>query len=259
MAKKPVPKKSAVQKASVANNRPFVGLLVLVAVVGVGTLGYVLTRPTARALTVDPAIPAGTAEGYLIGNANAPVQVLEFGDFECPGCGAFANVTEPDIRERLIKTGIVGFRFMDFPLPMHKNTWTAHIAAACAGEQGRFWEMHDQIFAGQNEWNGPATTNPVKVLKRYAGMIALDVGKWETCVSTQAPTARVKANVAEGERRRVGGTPTFIIGNKMLPSDLLPSYDTFKAYVDSALAALPKTAAPATPVAGKKSAGKPGT
>ena len=245
MAKQPA------RKPVAQNNRPFVGVLVAVSVLGVAAIGYLLTRPGARALTVDPAIPAGTAEGQLMGRADAPVQVIEFGDFECPGCGDFANVTEPDIRERLIKTGIVALRFMDFPLPMHKNTWTAHVAGACAADQGKFWEMHDRLFAGQTEWNGEATSNPVKVMRRYAGEVGLDVGKWEHCVTTQAPTGRIKANSAEGTRRQVGGTPTFIIGNKMLPAGPIP-YDAFKAYVDSALAQSPKT--PAAPAA-KKAAG----
>ena len=155
--------KAAVRKAPPRNNKQFLGLLVIVALVGVAGLGYVLTRPAAKALTVDPNIPPGTAEGYLMGKPDAPVQVIEFGDFECPGCGQFANVTEPDVRTRLIATGIVAFRFFDFPLTqIHRNTWSAHIAASCAADQNKFWEMHDRLFDGQGEWNGEATTNPLK-------------------------------------------------------------------------------------------------
>jgi protein-disulfide isomerase len=234
-------------------NKPFVGVLVIVAVIGVGALGYVLTRPTAKALTVDPNIPAGTAEGYLIGNPNAPVQVIEFGDFECPGCGSFANVTEPDVRTRLVNTGIVALRFFDFPLSQHKNSWTAHTAASCAADQGKFWEMHDRIYAGQNEWNGETTSNPVKVFKQYATELGLDVKKWEDCLAAQPHTGRIKANAAEGTRRQITGTPTFIIGDKMLPSGSgPPSYDQFKGYVDQALAAAPK------PDTGKKAPAKKG-
>ena len=78
--------------------------------------------------------------GYTIGNANAPVEVTEFGDFECPACGHFATLTEPDIRKRYVSTGKVLWRFVDFPLTMHRNTWHASRAAACADEQGKFWE-----------------------------------------------------------------------------------------------------------------------
>src|ERR1017187_619936 len=78
------------------NPKQFVGVLVVVAVLGFGGLGYALTHPGAAPITVDPTIPAGAAEAHVLGNASAPVKVLEFGDFECPGCGSFANVTEPD-------------------------------------------------------------------------------------------------------------------------------------------------------------------
>ena len=230
MAKPPVKKQTT---------KPFVGLLVGVAVLGVAALGYVLTRPGGKPLTVDPNIPAGTAEGYLLGNPTAPVQVIEFGDFECPGCGSFANVTEPDVRSRLVNTGIVAMRFFDFPLSQHKNSWTAHTAASCAADQGKFWEMHDRIYAGQDEWNGEVTSDPVKVFKRYATDLGLNVGPWEECLAKQPHTARIKANAAEGTRRQITGTPTFIIGDKLLPSGPVP-YDEFKKYVDQALATTPK-------------------
>ena len=101
----------SVQRAK--SKRPFVGILALVAIVGVGALGFAASRPRAGIKPVDPNLPPGTAEGYLVGNPDAPVQVLEFGDFECPACGQWANLTEPDVRERLIKTGQVSFRFFD--------------------------------------------------------------------------------------------------------------------------------------------------
>ena len=237
--------KVSVQKK---DNKPFIGLLVLVAVLGVAVLGYTLTRPGARALTVDPAVPAGTAEGYLIGNANAPVQVIEFGDFECPGCGSFANVTEPDIRARLVNTGTVAFRYFDFPLSQHKNSWTAHTAASCAADQGKFWEMHDRLYAEQDKWNMEATSNPVSVFRRYATDLGLDLAKWDACLATQPHTARIKANAAEGTRRKIGGTPTFIIGDQMVPSGPL-AYDAFKRYVDEALVKAPPRDSGAPPAA----------
>ena len=225
--------KQTVQKG---NPRQFVGLLVLVAVVGVGAIGYALTQTGTRVITVDPAIPAGAAEGHLLGRADAPVQVIEFGDFECPGCGEFATITEPDVRARLVTPGVVAFRFFDYPLTQHKNTWTAHNAAACADDQGKFWEMHDRLYGGQLEWNGEATGNPVKVMAKYASDLGMDVKKWQECVRTQAHAGRIKGNQAEGTRRNISQTPTFIIGTRQLPGAI--SYDRFKGLVDSALAGL---------------------
>lgn len=213
----------------------FVGSLVLVGIVGIAILGYTASRPRAGITPVDPNLPAGTAEGYLIGNPDAPVQVIEFGDFECPACAQWANVTEPDVRERLIKTGLISFRFFDFPLDIHRNTWPASNAVACADDQGKFIEMHDGVFATQHQWDGLATSNPKKVFERVASGLGLNMDEWESCFDSQKHYPRIKANFEEGVRRGVGQTPTFIIGSTMYPGNI--PFDEFKRYVDEAVAA----------------------
>lgn len=235
--------KKTVKKAK-AGNPKFVGILVAVAVVGLAALGYALTTSGPKVIIVDPKIPAGAPGGHLMGKADAPVQVIEFGDFECPGCGNFATLTEPDVRTRLINTGIVGFRFYDFPLTQHKNSFTAHLAAACADDQGKFWEMHDRLYAGQDEWSdlvNPDMTDPMSVFRRYAKELGLDVAKWETCVTTQKYTPKILGNQAEGMRRNVQQTPTLIIGDRQVNG---VTYDQFKALVDTALAAAAKATPP---------------
>jgi protein-disulfide isomerase len=250
-----VAKKKPVQKSS---NKRFAGVLVAVALVGVAALGYVLTHQGPKVIVVDPKIPPGAPAGHLMGKADAPVQVLEFGDFECPGCGNFANLTEPDIRTRLVNTGVVAFHFYDFPITVHKNSFTAHLAAACADDQGKFWEMHDRIYAGQDEWSdlvNPAMTDPLSILRRYANELGLDVKPWEQCVTTQKYTAKIMGNQAEGIRRHVELTPTLIIGSRQVNG---VTYDQFKQLVDSALADAAKTKADSAkkPATGKKGAAK---
>ena len=124
---------------------------------------------------------------------------------------------------------------------MHKNTWAASNAAACAADQGKFWEMHDAIFAAQDRWNGLATSNPKKPLTALARQLGLDVKAWESCFDSKKHYGRIKGNQAEAERRMVQETPTFIIGNKMLAGSL--SFDQFKGWVDSALKSVPKASA----------------
>jgi protein-disulfide isomerase len=155
----------------------------------------------------------------------------------------FATLTEPDLR-KLVDQGKISYRFFDFPLPMHKNTWEASNAAACADEQGKFWPMHDALFAAQDQWNGEATSNPKPVLKGLAQQVGLDVAKWESCYDEQRYRSRVAANRAEGERRHIESTPTFIIGNKIIPGAL--SSDLFTRYVNEATAAAgPRPSTPA--------------
>lgn len=218
-----------VRKSS-ASNIPFGVILTVIGVAGLATLGFIVSRPP-KTLTLDPALlPNVAAAGILKGDPNAPVQVIEFADFECPGCGYFATVTEPDVMQRLVATGEIAFRFMDLPLTdLHPNTIAAHNAAHCANDQGKFWEMHDRIFAGQDQWNAQATRNPKRVLQRYAGSLGLDVAKWKECYDSERMLPVINANRNEATRLRISSTPTFIIGNRVVNTAI--SYDQFRAYV----------------------------
>ncbi len=131
--------------------------------------------------------------------------------------------------------GLASFTFYDFPLSMHKNTMVAHNSAACAAEQGKFWEMHDRIFNEQDRWNTEATDDPLSLMKDYAKALGLSVDTWESCVKSRKYQHKIDANQAEGVRRNVNSTPSFVIGDKLFAGSL--SYDEFKKYVDEAVAA----------------------
>lgn len=235
---------------------------IALAAIFVGGSG-ILYMMSARAQTasqptkVDAALLANMkAEGYLLGSPDAPVQVMEWGDFECPQCANFAIITEPDVRKRMVDSGFVAMRYFDFPLPMHGNTWPASHAAACANEQGKFWPMHDRLFEGQLEWNYQATSDPKKVFTGYAKELGLNVDQFTQCFTTEKYALKIQANRAEGERRRVNGTPTFFIGDRLMTGNL--TYDALRKEVDAALAERVKNAkaatggAPVKPAATKK-------
>ena len=211
--------------------------LVAVAMVGIVALAWVASRPRSQVSRVDPNLPPLKAQGYLLGSPSAPVEVIEFADFECPACGQFAALTAPDIRTRLVNTGQVRIRFIDFPLAMHKNTWDASLAAACANDQGKFWEMHDALFANQDKWNGETTSRPRGPISELAKGIGLDLSKYGACMDNDSHRAQIQANEQEGERRQIGQTPTFIFNGTVVPGAL--PYDTYKRYVDEALAKIP--------------------
>ena len=219
-------------------NRRLFALLGLVALVGIGALAYAATQRNngatraAAASEVDPAL-AAEAQGHLLGRADAPVKIIEFSDFECPYCAQFATVTGPDIKKRLIETGQASFRYYDYPLAMHPNTWGASHAGMCAEEQGKFWEMHDRIFAGQNDWNGQATSNPKSVFAGYARDLGLDAARWEQCYDSEKYQRKIEANKAAGDQRQIRGTPTFFVNGRQFDGI---SYDGLKALVDSARA-----------------------
>jgi protein-disulfide isomerase len=212
----------------------------LAVVLGVGLIGFLANRPKVTATTIDPNLPPMKAEGYLLGSPTAPVEVIEFADFECPGCGQFSTLTEPDVRTKLVNTGKVRMRYIDFPLPMHRNTWDASLAAACANDQGKFWEMHDQIFQNQDRWNGEATSRPRPVLADMAKNLGLDMSKYDDCMKSEKYRAKVQSHLQEAERRGVQQTPTFVIGGKMVPGAI--PYDAFKKLIDEELAKAPPAA-----------------
>jgi protein-disulfide isomerase len=216
--------------------RGFWVALGLITLLGIGTLSWVASRPKAQAVRVDPNLPPLKAEGYLRGSPNAPVEVIEFGDFECPSCGQFSALTEPDVVSRLVNTGQIRFRYIDFPLQMHKNTWDASLAAACANDQGKFWQMHDALFANQDRWNGEATSRPRGPIGDLAKAIGLDMTRYNACMDAETHRRQIQANLDEAVRRQVPSTPTFVFGDKMVPGAL--PYDKFKEYVDS----MPKSA-----------------
>ena len=223
----------AVKASRSAGTRPFYLALGAIALIGAAliwrTAGHAGTPIDVTNVKATPA----KAEGYLLGNPNAPVQVMEFADFECPACGQFATITEPDVRKRIIATGLASYRFFDFPLvEVHRNTLQASVAAACANDQGKFWDMHDKLYYGQPDWNTEATNDPKRFFVQYAKEIGLDMATWTACFDAHKHLTRIMSNRAEGERRGVSSTPTFVIGTKQIAGAL--PYDVFKAYVDTA-------------------------
>lgn len=224
-----------------ASSRPtlFYVVLGVIALAGVSGLAYVALRPTTPAVTPPAGLPAnladaGPAQPYVLGSAGAPVQILEFADFECPACGSFATITEPDVRTRIIDAGIASFAYYDFPLPQHRHSYPASHAAACANEQGRFWEMHDRIYAEQDRWSTQATANPKPLFRQMAQSLGLDVRRWESCYDTGKYQQRIDANLAEATRRGINTTPTFIINGSAHRGSM--NYDELKAQVDAAAA-----------------------
>lgn len=246
------PRKTGRETRASTRPKAFFWVLGFIALVGVAALAYVATKPksSARVTEVADTTNAGPSQGYVLGKVDAPVKILEFADFECPSCAGFATVTEPDVRTRIIEPGLASLTFYDFPLTQHRNTLAASNAAACADEQGKFWPMHDRIFQAQDEWNGEATDVPKPFFKRYAGEVGLDIAKWESCYDARKYQPRINANLAEGLRRGVNSTPTFVIGNKMYAG--MRSYDELKRLVDSVARTTASAASSSTPATAPK-------
>jgi len=213
--------------------RNFYFALGVIAVLGVFLIVRQVNDPgrsvseTYRNAPVTPVRPG--ALGHTLGSDSAPVEIVEFADFECPACAHFAILQFPYVRERLVSAGRLKWRFMHFPLQGHTNSPSAHLAAACAGEQGRFFEMKGAIFNRQNVW--ASQRRPERQFRGYAQGLGLDLSRYDSCVETRRAQPQVDADYAEGERLGVNSTPTFFVNGRMWPTGL--DYDRIRAIVDS--------------------------
>jgi len=170
--------------------------------------------------------------GYEMGSATAPVTIVEYSDFQCPYCGGFATVQMPEVRSQLIETGKVRWRFRDFPI--HDHSVTAAIAANCAGEQDKFWPMHDRLFGEQFQW-AQSNKDPSKQFREYAKAIGVDLDRYDACMDGRRYDNRVKASQQEGIALGVHGTPTFFVNGRKFEGR--PTSDAMKSLVDSLIAA----------------------
>jgi protein-disulfide isomerase len=202
--------------ASPVGMKRFYGLLAAIAVVGVGLLGYQLSKPATVSIPANVVVqPNDTAgfHGYVKGAESAPVEITEYADYQCPFCQTFATLQMPTIEERLIKTGRLRWRYRDFPLQQHPFSRLAAHSAACADDQGKFWEQHEKIYEGQPEWAIVRDAGPI--FRRYAQANGLDLAKYDACMSTGKYAGRIQASYDEGVRVGVSSTPTLLVGGRL--------------------------------------------
>jgi len=199
-----------------AGMKRFYAVFGAVAVIGLGALAYLTTRPQTVSIpanvTIQPSDTSGF-RGYLKGSPDAPVEITEFADYQCPFCQTFATLQMPTIEERLIKTGRLRWRYRDFPLQQHPFSRLAAHSAACADEQGKYWEQHNRIYEGQAEWAAARDAGPL--FRRYAQADGLDLGRYDACMKAGKYAGRIQASLDEGVQAGVNSTPTLLVGNRL--------------------------------------------
>jgi protein-disulfide isomerase len=210
--------------------KPFYALLGVVAVAGAAWIWTARSGSAFQPVEVGP-LPdsALAASGWVLGSASAPVEIVEYADFGCGACGRLAIITIPDVRRLLVATGRVRLRFRDFPLGS-PTVDMAHQAAACAGEQGRFWEMADQLFLNQSRW--ALERDPRGRFEAFAEAVGLDLGQYDSCMRERRHWDRVVAGRQAGLALGVNSTPRLVIGGTMLTG--AQPYDSILKYVELA-------------------------
>jgi protein-disulfide isomerase len=193
----------------------FYAILAGVAVVGLGVLAYLLSRPRSVSVPANVTVQASDTagfRGYIKGSETAPVEITEYADYQCPFCQTFATLQMPTIEERLIRTGRLRWRYRDFPLQQHQWARVAALSAACADEQGKYWQQHDRIYEGQGEW---AAGDAEDHFREYAEASGLDLRRYDECMSSGKYNGRVQASYEEGARLGVSSTPTLLVGDRL--------------------------------------------
>jgi len=176
----------------------------------------------------------------FLGDPDAAVTLVEFTDYQCPFCLRYSVVTKPRIVETYVETGKLRYMIREFPIAsLHPQATKAAEAALCAGDQGKYWEMHARLFANQKRLQP-------QDLRTYAEELDLDTAAFNRCLEGNKYAARVRQDQKDGIAAGVRGTPTFFLGvtdpkdpgkfkaTRML-SGALP-FDAFKRTIDELLA-----------------------
>lgn len=201
----------------------FVGLLL---VIGFISFRFSAGGESDKSSFVDLEI---TETDWVKGNRDARVMLIEYADFQCPACATYSPIIKQLNEEYGDKIGVV---FRHFPLKqLHANAESVAIAAEAAGQQGKFWEMHDLLFERQDEWSNSDDIN--SVVEGYSQELELDVDRFMQDLESDTAAEKVDSHYKGGASLGVNSTPTFFLNGQKL--DSVRSYDQFKEAIEEAI------------------------
>ncbi len=225
------------KKPARSGPQTFYWILGIVAVLGVGAIALATMRGGSGGMVTEPLdlgeIPDASAlleraQGVAVGPDSAPIKVLVFSDFMCPGCKHWALNVEQPLKADLVESGQVQLVYYDYPLANHPHSFIMSRAARCAGDQGKFWEYHDLAFAQQENWSFSQST-PTALMREYAVTLGLDEDQFGQCLESDAHAETVTANQMLGVQLGVRATPTVFVNGRQLQQ--WGAYDDAKAEI----------------------------
>jgi protein-disulfide isomerase len=222
--------------SGMSNKTKPIVVIVLAVVLAAGIAVYWSRKSSASGeasnSTTSTTVAINPGGGHVRGKASAPVTLVEFGDYQCPSCGYYYPMVEEVLRRIPDK---VKLEFHHYPLiQMHAHALAAAMAAEAAGDQGKYWEMHDMLYKHQAEWSN--IPNPEAQFLAYAADLGLDANKFMRSVKSTDVEKRILEDIQRGSVAKVGGTPSFFINGK--PLEPLPTgVDEFVTIIDSTLVA----------------------
>ncbi len=160
---------------------------------------------------------SGDIADHVFGKGDSKVTLIEYGDFQCPGCGS-AHPTVKKLAEKYKDQ--LAFVFRNFPITSkHPNARAAAAAAEAAGKQGKYWEMHDKIFESQNSWGNLGATERTKFFTDYAQELGLNTTTFATDLTSDVVNQKISFDQAVGKKAGADATPTFILNGKKLDNE----------------------------------------
>jgi protein-disulfide isomerase len=181
---------------------------------------------------VDSVLPRAD-RGRTKGVDGAPLTLIEVSDFQCPYCRQWTETTYRQLDSAYIRTGKVKMVFINYPLPNHPRAYAASEAAMCAGAQGKFWPMHDRLFATQREWSGMA--DAARRFDAFATEIGLDMAAWRDCTANDRVAQLIIGDALKAAGGGISGTPAFVINGSRLLGGAV-TFEQMKTELDAALA-----------------------
>lgn len=201
--------------------------LAILTMVGIAALAL---RPTNEARTVPTASSIEVSLDKSVGEENAPIVVVEYGDFQCPACQYFFQTSVKQLKEQYVQPGKVRFVFRQFAFLGDESRWAAE-ASECANEQGRFWEYYDKLYEEQNGENVGVFSKDN--LKKFAVDLGLDTAVFNQCLDSGRYAEKVEQETSEGQAAGVRGTPSVFVNGQLIEGGI--QYDVLQAAVDAAL------------------------
>lgn len=177
----------------------------------------------------------GIDDDPVLGSSSAQVTIIEFGDYQCPSCRLFWKEVEPRLKKDYIDTGKVRLVFRDFPIvENHPDAFMGAQAVQCAGEQGKYWSMHDKVFREQYNRGDGVIRFSAADLKKWAKDIRLEASGFDACLDSGRYAEEVAKDKADGDAVGVPGTPMFFINGRVVGG--AQPYPVFRRIIDEELA-----------------------
>jgi len=192
--------------------------------------------PTAQAPQAQPAeVRVSIDDDPIKGDPKAPITIIEFSDYQCPFCRRFHQEVLPSIENEYISKGKVRYVFRDYPLSFHQQALPAALAASCAADQGKYWEVNDFLFENPTKLDIPNVLDSAKGL-------GLKYDEFEKCINEKKYEPEIQKDIEDAKKYGISGTPSFFVGKTEEGNEMTASYirgaqpfEAFKSRIDKLL------------------------